>query len=534
MSEKQCQVCCSDITKSKPEVECPCDDCHYTCCRDCVRRYLLDRAELAHCMACNKEYSREFAVEVLGRNWYNTKYRKDRRRRLLEREIALLPEAAAHVPAIQAKNIAIDEEVKAAAAVKAARLALHQAQQSHRVAIHTRAQALDILPSATEKFKHPCPAEGCKGFVSSQWKCSICNLWSCSKCREVIGPDKDAPHTCDPDAVASVEEIKKTTRPCPDCKTPVEHRGGCSQMFCTQCGCWFNYNTGEREKGTFRHNPHYFAMLDAGTLPANHAAEGGNCVIDAFGIHRWRNITRYLDRLMLWRLRHIRETLRVVPPGNAPQIILDALGDQGAARLYELTRYVRKYECDDAIAEKITITRSYNRLHRLMGLGGHIDETVEKLRQTFITSDATKRQATEERVEFMLGNIPEDKLAALAWKRQTASELAHEQHDILVAVSDVVKGSLAQMDTDLRAHAEVHGTQGLVANATSDEFQQTCDHVIDKMLIQLRMVQAAFDYANGCLDSVKQCYSRATYSFNPYTTALVFQKAAMGPAEALP
>ena len=533
MTEKQCQVCCSDITKSRPEVECPCDDCRYTCCQGCARRYLLDRAETAHCMACNKEYQREFAVVALGRNWYNTKYRQDRRRRLLEREIALLPEAAAHVPAIQAKNIAIEEEVKARAAVKAARVALQQAREAHDQAARTRAHALDILPTATEKFKHPCPAEGCKGFVSSQWKCSVCNLWSCPKCREVIGPDKDAPHTCDPDAVASVEEIKKTTRPCPDCKTPVEHRGGCSQMFCTQCGCWFNYNTGEREKGTFRHNPHYFAMLDAGTLPANHAAEGGNCVIDAFGQHRWRNITRYLDRLLLWRTRHIREALRTAAPGSTRQIVEEALGDQGAARLYDLARYARKYEGDGDITNKLTIARSYHRMHRLMGLGGHIDETVEKLRQAFITSDATKRQATEERVEFMLGNIPEDKLSALAWKRQTASELAHEQHDVLVAVSDVVKGSLTQIDTDLRTHANQHVTQGLAAGATSIEFQQTCDQTIEKILAQLKMIQAAFDYANGCLDSVKLCYSRATYSFNPYTASLVFQKAAMGPTEVL-
>ena len=485
-------------------------------------------------MACNKEYQREFAVEALGRNWYNTKYRKDRRRRLLERELAVLPEAAAHIPAIQAKNLAIEEEAKARAAVKAARVALQQARIAHDQAARAKAQALEILPAATEKFKHPCPAEGCKGFVSSQWKCSVCNLWSCPKCREVIGPDKDAPHTCNPDAVASVEEIKKTTRACPDCKAPVEHRGGCSQMFCTQCGCWFNYNTGEREKGTFRHNPHYFAMLDAGTLPANHAAEGGNCVIDDFGMHRWRHITRYLDRLLMWRTRHIREMLRTAAPGDTQQIVEEVLGDQGAVRLYELAKYTRKYENEDAVAAKLTITRSYNRLHRLMGLGPHIDETVEKLRRTFVTSDTTKQQATEERVEFMLGNIPEDKLSALAWKRQIASELAHEQHDILVAVSDVVKGSLTQIDNELRTHVDQHAAPGPGVSATSIEFQQRCDHVIEKILIQLRMIQAAFDYANGCLDSVKKCYSRATYSFNPYTATLVFQKAAMGPTEALP
>ena len=530
MTEKQCQVCCNNITVSTPEVECPCDDCQYTCCMKCVRRYLLARVEVAHCMACSKEYQREFAVKALGKNWYNTKYREDRRHRLFERELALLPEAAAHVPAIQAKYKAIADESNAAAAVKAARLVLSKARETHHQAYHNKIRALQILPKSAEKFKHPCPAGGCKGFVSSQWKCSVCNIWSCPTCREVIGPDKDIPHTCDPGAVASVEEIMKTTRPCPDCKAPVEHHGGCSQMFCTQCGCWFNHNTGEREKGTFRHNPHYFAMLDAGTLPTNHAAEGGDCVIDAFNPRNWRNLSRYIERLLMWHTRGIRNALRAAPPGHAEGIIAEGLGLQRAAQIYELSRYIRKYESDSEIAKKFTISRGFTRLHRLMGIGGHIDETVDKLRQTFTTSDRTMQHATEERVEFMLGNISEKKLAMLAWKRQTASELAHEQHDVLVAVSDVIKGGLTRMNIDLTTHA----TGFDVFQQTNTELQQKHDIIIEKLLDHLRMMQAAFDYANGCLNSVKECYSRATYSFEPHNVALVFQKAIMGTTEAVP
>ncbi|KAK1754382.1 hypothetical protein QBC47DRAFT_217051 [Echria macrotheca] len=40
---------------------------------------------------------------------------------------------------------------------------------------------------------------------------------------------------------ASADTVRKTTRPCPGCKAPVEKRGGCSLMTCTLCGqdfCW--------------------------------------------------------------------------------------------------------------------------------------------------------------------------------------------------------------------------------------------------------------------------------------------------------
>ena len=38
-----------------------------------------------------------------------------------------------------------------------------------------------------KKFIKPCPVNDCKGFLSSAYKCGVCNIFVCSKCHEIKG-----------------------------------------------------------------------------------------------------------------------------------------------------------------------------------------------------------------------------------------------------------------------------------------------------------------------------------------------------------
>ena len=58
----------------------------------------------------------------------------------------------------------------------------------------------------------PCPAPDCKGYLSSAYKCAACSKYACPHCLVVLGVDKDPQHECDPDVVATVEQIKKETK----------------------------------------------------------------------------------------------------------------------------------------------------------------------------------------------------------------------------------------------------------------------------------------------------------------------------------
>ncbi len=133
--------------------------------------------------------------------------------------------------------------------------------------LHTRRQ-LAALPDSlirAEPFIHRCADSDCNGFVSSAWKCGICDQFTCSHCRELKHDRDDQVHVCNPDTVASVALLKTDTKPCPNCKVLVHKTEGCDQMFCTQCKRLWSWKSGQFE--TRGHNPHYLQWMRD-----NHAA----------------------------------------------------------------------------------------------------------------------------------------------------------------------------------------------------------------------------------------------------------------------
>ena len=145
-------------------------------------------------------------------------------------------------------------------------------------------QLCEASKRARTQFIRACPIESCRGFLSQQWKCGLCNIYTCSKCNvpkcnvpKINNPQQDVDfanevksasaseqeqeqeddHVCNPDDVATAELLAKDTKPCPQCGTGIFKIDGCDQMWCTECKTAFNWRTGQLETGHF-HNPHYF------------------------------------------------------------------------------------------------------------------------------------------------------------------------------------------------------------------------------------------------------------------------------------
>jgi len=119
------------------------------------------------------------------------------------------------------------------------------------------------------QFVRACPFQDCKGFLSTVWKCGMCENWACPECHEVKGPNKDSAHTCNPDNVATAQLLAKDSRNCPKCAAMIFKINGCDQMYCTQCHTAFSWRTGRVETGTI-HNPHYYEYARIhGTLARN-------------------------------------------------------------------------------------------------------------------------------------------------------------------------------------------------------------------------------------------------------------------------
>jgi len=105
----------------------------------------------------------------------------------------------------------------------------------------------------TRKFVRACPQNGCCGFLSTAWKCGICDKRACPQCHE----PKDEVHDCKQECLETARLLAKDTKTCPKCATLIFKIEGCDQMWCTQCATAFSWRTGLVEVGRI-HNPHYY------------------------------------------------------------------------------------------------------------------------------------------------------------------------------------------------------------------------------------------------------------------------------------
>ncbi len=151
---------------------------------------------------------------------------------------------------------------------------VHAAQRELMLAYNQQ----EPVTEAARKFVRACPVNGCRGFLSSAWKCGTCSTWACSNCHDVKGASKDAPHECNPDCVLTARLLDKDTRPCPRCASAIFRISGCAQMWCTACNTPFDWGTGRVMNGRNVHNPHYFEYMrrrGAGGAAAGGDAQGG-------------------------------------------------------------------------------------------------------------------------------------------------------------------------------------------------------------------------------------------------------------------
>lgn len=257
---------------------------------ECTKTYLTTTTQDPHCLNCKKAWKRDFLNDTLSKNFVAGKYKTHRENVLWEREKALLPETIPYVERylqVQSFNKKIKEmnvEVKNMKESLEDIPMIYEGDIEHRVEIYkTRniinnnidqvqrdinllkyhllllTQEKDHQP-AKQRFVRACPADGCRGFLSSQWKCGLCDVRVCAKCHEIKGSDDDCEHECKEENVATAELLKKDTKPCPKCAALIFKIDGCSQMWCVQCHTTFDWRTGQIETDKI-HNPHYYEYL---------------------------------------------------------------------------------------------------------------------------------------------------------------------------------------------------------------------------------------------------------------------------------
>ena len=269
----ECTICLNPFTSSlRKKVGCP--YCRLEACLTCVKRYMLESPEDAHCMGCKRAWNRDFIDSYLTSAFRKGALKTHRETTLVDRERARLPllqpriEARVQANALSDRIATVNQELRAlelkAVQIRENVLRLHRRQgRLFQVAAGTLPiEQLDAdgAPKEARTFTQKCPMEDCRGFLSSQWKCGTCQTWVCPDCLVPKGKERDAAHTCNEDAKATATLIRKETRPCPKCGEGISKVDGCDQMWCITCKTPFSWSTGRMVFGVV-HNPHYYQWL---------------------------------------------------------------------------------------------------------------------------------------------------------------------------------------------------------------------------------------------------------------------------------
>lgn len=308
----ECQICVIEM-KGVKRAPLKCMYCDFVSCLECCKKYILEQP-VPQCMnaksVCSREWTRKFLVDNFPHHFLNTQYKKHRENVLLQQERALFVETQPYV----INQVETEKVFTEMSKINQQITALNKIYGSH---LRTYRNLCQRSIHERQTYTRCCPKDGCKGFLTQQWKCGICETKFCRHChqetsqRQQTGDDPEtdpatdpttdpAPletqtpntqtpninssiesknefieqtestltdpttppqHICNPDDVETAKMLEKNTKPCPNCSMGIFKIDGCNQMFCTNCNTAFDWVTRKIMNGNNIHNPHYFEWL---------------------------------------------------------------------------------------------------------------------------------------------------------------------------------------------------------------------------------------------------------------------------------
>lgn len=311
-----CDIC----IETRLLIPCISEVCELNVCKKCLCKYLLESINESQCMSCKKRFDREYLIKHLGISWYDGKYKTSRKNVMFEREKALFSETMPFAEDMKKKEILslerdnLDEDFlkKEREFLKFKRSYLTQryklTQQITRQFNDNNEPKESI--SKQSKFYSKCPVDNCTGMLNDDNICITCNIKTCKSCFEPLyKEDNDGDeqqHTCDPNTLATIKQLKLDTKPCPKCSTLIHRISGCYQMWCVQCHATFHYRTGELLNETV-HNPHYLEWLRNNTNVDIHINPCGQLDYGYFnGIRKYNRIEYNTCINILASITHLR------------------------------------------------------------------------------------------------------------------------------------------------------------------------------------------------------------------------------------
>ena len=269
--EVNCSICADKYTPIIRK-RIPCKYCAKDTCSKCIEQYLLTRSDEPHCIHCKVHYNDKDLHTICTKTYLKDRFFKHRQEVLISRERANLPglqDAANRIKRARDRELIrvritkeLNELIEIRNALRHEQIRLEVLPQrteketeqmtgmmmeldeygktiaikkqelfESRIIVYHEDQEMksadDEKADERKKFIRRCVRSNCNGFLSTAWKCGLCDWYSCSKCFTERGPEHDTPHECKKDDLDTAELIRKDSKPCPNCGEFINKSSGC-------------------------------------------------------------------------------------------------------------------------------------------------------------------------------------------------------------------------------------------------------------------------------------------------------------------
>lgn len=279
-NNEECGICIEKYKNTINRKKVSCNYCNYDCCVGCAQTYLVSQAMDAHCMNCRTGWNREFIDLNMTKTFRTKEWREHKKVMIVNREKSFLPTmqryAAAKKKMEEIRNIQIKRNNDLEKIVSKRRKLLEQInairndiifrsplpedeannikklneivkeyniiEDMYRieeiyVSKNNRNYTIEhdiyndtnssTLVKEKKEFILKCVKEGCRGFLSTSYKCELCSTFVCKDCMIPKSEKDDDTHECKKDDVDTIRMIRKDTKPCPKCGIRISKVDGC-------------------------------------------------------------------------------------------------------------------------------------------------------------------------------------------------------------------------------------------------------------------------------------------------------------------
>lgn len=293
--KKECKICCSSSVNIVD-----CKYCKEFACNKCQEKFLLEN-NIPSCMFCKREWTFHFISSAFSKSFINKRYKEHQEKILYDFEKSLLPETQRKLNLKNQANLEI-ENIKNQiiniinTMIRPLEDKMNRLKEDYRI-------VEELCSDIDDKsiYNRPCPISECRGYLSTKYKCGICEVKVCNQCLEVLTDN----HGCNKNNIISIQILKQECRPCPTCNIQIYKISGCDMMWCTQCRTPFSWLTGKIEQTVNIHNPHYWEYL-------SNKGEDDKMIREIFTDNNdWNKLPSIYNKSYLWKLvrdiNHIQE-----------------------------------------------------------------------------------------------------------------------------------------------------------------------------------------------------------------------------------